>query len=96
MGMKLENWFLQVENVAKVTNMSQSEIAFMKSDGTPYKILKDLRNQGKSWDNMKNKLQEVYISLVMEIHAATLIQKQQTKDQKLIDYISDFTPLLQE
>lgn len=38
MGMKLENWFLQVEKAAEVTNMSQSEIAFMKSDGTPYKI----------------------------------------------------------
>lgn len=42
---------------------------------------------------MKNKLQEVYSSLVMEIHAAALIQKQQTKGKKLINYISDFTDL---
>lgn len=42
---------------------------------------------------MKNKLQEVYSSLVMEIHAAALKQRKQTKDQKLIDYISDFTDL---
>ena len=39
-GMKLENRVLQVEKAAEVTNMNPSEITFMKSNGTPHKILK--------------------------------------------------------
>ena len=69
-NMDLADWLLQIEKVAILTNTQQYELAMAKSTGTPYQMLNRMKN-GLSWQEIKWKLEEVYLPIATEVHAAS-------------------------
>ena len=85
-----ENWLLELDKAVEVTGMNISELAFLKSSGTPHKMIKRLRRE-KTWDFIKEKLQITYSKLAMDVHASTdLNQNKQKRNEPLEDFIKRF------
>ena len=88
----LENWILEIERAAMVTEIPAQELALQKTLGTPYKMIIRLGPR-VSWAAIKAKLQEVYSPIPTDLHASSLLGVPQRKDESLQDYITTFTDL---
>ena len=77
-NMELADWLLQIEKVALLSHSQENKLAKAKSTSTPYKMLKRIDNNA-NWEDIKRKLEEVYIPIATEVHTASDIH--QKKDQ---------------
>ena len=85
-----ENWLLELDKAVEVMGMNISELAFLKSSGTPHKMIKRLGRE-KTWEFIKEKLQITYSKLATDVHASTdLNQNKQKRHEPLEDFIEQF------
>ena len=66
-----------------------------KSTSTPYKILKRVGND-LSWQDIKNKLEEVYSPMATEVTATSYLHRKQWPDKTLQEYIQNCTDITEK
>ena len=94
-NMDFADWLLQIEKVALLANSKEYKLATAKSTSNPYKMLKRL-DGGRSWPDIKKRLEEVYSPIATELHVASDLHRKQWPDETLQEYIQKFTHLTEE
>ena len=87
-----DEWIAQIKKVALLTGKSEYLLALAKSSNTPYKIISQCPKE-TPWDDMKCKLQEVYLMVAMDYHAAIDLLRKQRASESLQDYITYWTEM---
>ena len=87
--MELADWLLLIEKVALLTHSQEYKLTTAKFTSTPYKMLKRLGNN-MDWQDIKRKLEGMYSSIPMEVHAASDLHQKQRPDETLQVYIQNF------
>ena len=82
-----DEWSAQIEKVVLLTGKPKYLLALAKSSNTPYKIISQCPKE-TPWDDLKCKLQEVYLMVAMKYHASTDLLRKQRPNEFLQDYIA--------
>ena len=82
----------KMKMVVLLTGKPEYLLALAKSSNTPYKMISQCSKE-TPWDDLKCKLQEVYLMVAMEYHMTIDVLRKQMPNESLQDYITYWTEM---
>ena len=87
---KLEDWLMDIETTADLTNESWAKLAKAKSRGLTHILVMEAINYDKSWDKIKDLLWLKLCSTNIHTYTSCFMDIQQWEKQSLAAYIHRF------
>ena len=87
---KLEEWLMDIETVADLTNESKDKLVKAKSRGLTHTLVMEVINSEKSWEEIKDLLRLNLCNANIHIYTLHFIDIQQWEKESLAAYIHHF------
>ena len=87
---QLEDWLVDIETVAHLTNESRIKLAQAKSKGLTHTLITEAITSGKSWDDIKDVLQLKICNSDIHTSISCCMEIQQKENESLAVYIHCF------
>ena len=87
---KLEDWLMDIETAADLTNESQAKLAKVNSGGLTSTLVMEAINSGKSWEAIKDLLWLELCNANIHTYASCFMDIQQKEKESLAAYVHRF------
>ena len=86
----MEEWLIDLETAANLTNESQAKLAKAKSRGLTHTLVMEAINSEKTWDEIKDLLRLKLCNANMFTYTSHLMDIQQWETESLSAYVHQF------